>query len=341
MSQPDRANAERAIAVDTTIEPPLVANVEQMVAAAQSPSSGAPFPPSADVDLVDSGRPDTIRGRLIDIWDHRELLANMTRRDVKTRHKNSLLGAAWNLLNPLLQLAIYSVVFTFFLSSGTPRYPLKLLSGMVIYQLFSMGVTGATVSIVSNAALIKKISFPREVLPLAAVGSSFSTFLFRLTILCVGLAAFRQPPEWSMIWLLIPIVVIVLIMASGLGLLFAALNVLYRDVQHFLDLALLALFWFTPIIYAYDFVAIAIEDLFGYERIAMANPMTPLIVAFQRVMYNPTNFSIEDQANFQRMLRPTWWYVENLAISGAFALALLYCGWRVFTKIEADFAERL
>lgn len=312
-----------------------------MVAAAQSPSSGPSRSGLSDAELVDSGRPDTVAGRLVDIWNHRELLANMTRREVKTRHKNSLLGAAWNLLNPLLQLAIYSVVFTYFLASGTPRYPLKLLSGLVIYQFFSMGVTGATTSIVSNAPLIKKISFPREVLPLAAVGSSFSTFYFRFCILCVGLAVFRQSPEWSMLWLLIPIVIIVLIMASGLGLLLAGLNVLYRDVQHFLDLALMALFWFTPIIYAYDFVGGAAERIFGYERIAMLNPMSPLVVAFQRVMYNPTNFTIEEQANFQRMLRPSWWYVENLAISAVFALVLLYFGWRVFTKIEADFAERL
>ena len=296
------------------------------------------------IDLVEAGfRPPNPLSRLADVFTHRELLANLTRREIKVRHKNSILGVAWNLMNPLLYLGIFSVVFTFLLPSGVPRYALNLLAGLLVYDLFSAGVTGATSSVVANSPLVKKIWFPREILPIASVASNIVPFLSRLAILCVGLAGFRQSPEWSMLWLLVPAMVITMVMAVGLGLMLSALNVFYRDVQHFLELAFLALFWFTPIVYRYDFIGNALRDQFGIsaERLAMLNPITPLVITFQRVMYNPTNFSIEDQANFELMLRPTSWYLQNLAVSAVAAGIFLYFGLRVFAKLEGSFAERL
>ncbi len=295
-------------------------------------------------ELLEAGfRPAGPISRLRDIVGHRELLANLTRREIKVRHKNSILGVAWNLMNPLLYLSIFSLVFTYLLPSGIPRYALNLLSGLLVYDLFSTGVTVATSSVVANAPLVKKIWFPREILPIAAVASNLVPFASRLVILCVGLAAFRQSPEWSMMWLLLPAIVITLVMAVGLGLMLSALNVFFRDVQHFLELAFLALFWFTPIVYAYDFVGNAIRDQFGVgaERLAMINPVTPLVITFQRVMYNPTNFSPEDQERFVLMLRPTSWYLENLAVSAVCAVVLLLVGLRVFARLEGSFAERL
>lgn len=293
---------------------------------------------------VEAGyRPAGVMSRIRDVVSHRELVANLTRREVKVRHKNSLLGVLWNLMNPLLYLAIFSVVFAVLLKNDIPRYALNLLAGLLIYDLFSAGTTAATSSIVSNSVLVKKIWFPREILPVAAVAANLVPFVSRLAILGVGLAIFGQSPEWSMIWLLIPALAITLIMALGLGLLLSALNVLYRDVQHFLELAFLALFWFTPIVYGYDFIGNALRDRFGVsaERLAMLNPVTPLVTTFQRVLYNPTNFGAEDQAKFELMLRPTTWYLENLAISAVVAAVLLVAGLRVFGRLEGSFAERL
>lgn len=313
-----------------------------MLTAASSRSN--PNAPRPTVGLVEAGfRPAGPVSRLADVVHHRELLANLTRREIKVRHKNSILGVAWNLMNPLLYLTIFSVVFTFLLPSGIPRYALNLLSGLLIYDLFSAGVTGATSSIVANTPLVQKIWFPREILPIASVLSNMVPFFSRLAILCIGLAIFRQSPEWSMMWLLVPAVLITMVMATGLGLMLSALNVFFRDVQHFLELAFLALFWFTPIVYAYDFVGNAIRDQFGVgaERLAMINPITPLVITFQRVMYNPTNFAPEDQERFALMLRPSSWYLENMAVSAVVALVLLLAGLRVFAKLEGSFAERL
>ena len=294
--------------------------------------------------LVEVGqRSPKLAARASDVWASRELLRNLTWREIKVRHKNSILGAAWNLLNPLLHLMIFSVVFTFFLPSGVPRYPLKLLSGLVVFQLFSMGVTAATTSITGNSSLVKKIWFPLELLPIAAVGSNLVTFLSRLMILGIGLTMFRQPPEWSMIWLVPLALAVTLLLAVAMGILLSALNVYFRDTQHFLEMAMLALFWFTPIVYAFDFVGEALIGRFGIgaDRLAMLNPLVPSVIVFQRVLYNPTNFGPEDQANFELLLRPASWYAQNLAISGGFAVIMLIIGVRVFAKLERNYAERL
>lgn len=307
--------------------------------------AGADDPDDPDlVPLVEAGRrPLSPRHRLADVVRHRHLLANLIRREVTVRHKNSFLGFAWNLMNPLLYLVIFSVVFTVLLPSGVPRYALNLLAGLLVYDLFAAGVTGATASVVGSSHLVQKIWFPREVLPVAAVAANLVPFASRLVILGIGLVMFRQSPEWSMLWLLIPALITTLTMAIGLGMILAALNVFFRDVQHFLELALLALFWFTPIVYAFDFVGTALQDRFGVgaERLAMLNPLVPLVTTFQRVLYNPTNFSPEQQEHFALMLRPTSWYLENLAIAGGAAVVFLLVGLRVFARLEASFAERL
>jgi ABC-2 type transport system permease protein len=295
-------------------------------------------------DLVEAGyrSPGSFR-RLTDVLRHRQLLANLTRREVTVRHKNSFLGFAWNLMNPLLYLVIFSLVFTFLLPSGVPRYALNLLAGLLVYDLFAGGVTAATNSVVGNSHLVQKIWFPREVLPVAAVAANLVPFASRLIILGVGLTIFRQSPEWSMLWLLIPAVVITLTMAVGLGLILSALNVFFRDVQHFLELALLALFWFTPIVYAFDFAGGELRARFGVgaERFLMLNPLVPLVTTFQRVLYNPTNFSEEQQASFELLLQPTRWYLQNLVGSAVAAVVLLAIGVRVFARLEGSFAERL
>ncbi len=313
-----------------------------MRTAARTASVAASFADSAE--LVEAGyRPPRIIPRLVEVFQTRELLINLTRRELKVQHKNSMLGFAWNLMNPLLHLTIFSFVFGLILKNGLPLYALNLLSGLLVFQLFSGAITGATLSITGNAPLVTKIWFPREILPLSKVGAELMTFFSKTIILLVGLAVFRQSPEWTMLWLLVPALLITLIMATGIGMILAALNVLYRDIQHFLELALLALFWFTPIVYAYDFVGEAVRDRFGvgYERLAMLNPITPIVITFQRVLYNPTNFSTEDQAKFTLLLRPWTWYATNLAISATFAVIMLFVGLRLFARMERSFGEQL
>jgi ABC-2 type transport system permease protein len=302
--------------------------------------------------LENGNRPPQLLGRIRDIWNYRELLSNLVRRELKVKYKDSILGFLWTLLNPLLYLVVFSVVFDLILGSTVPRYGLLLLSGLLAYNLFSIGLTAATTSITANGPLVQKVWFPREILPLAAVGANLITFFFQLIVLGIGLAVLRQSPEWSMLWLTVPALIVTLLMAIGLGLLLSGLNVYFRDVQHFLELGLLTWFWFTPIVYPFQRVAqYFVDESFPLgERIAMLNPMIPVVTTFQRVVYNPTNFTDEPDViedNFRLLIGPdgdlhgSLWYLGNLGVAAVFGVVFVYIGFKVFTRVEANLGEEL
>lgn len=296
--------------------------------------------------LLENGtRPPAFWARVADIWAYRELLGNLARRELKVKYKNSVLGFVWTLLNPLLYLVVFTIVFTVILKNPTPRYGLLLLSGLLAFNLFSVGLTAATTSITANGPLVQKVWFPREILPLAAVGANLITFCFQMIILAVGLAIFRQSPEWSMLWLAIPALLATLMITIGLGLMLSAMNVYFRDVQHFLELGLLTWFWLTPVVYLYSFVAKALIEHFGArgERLAMLNPLVPIVITFQRILYNPKNFTPAQQAGaFDQLLgRSTLWYLENLGVSIAYGVLFIYLGFKIFSRLEANLGEEL
>lgn len=293
--------------------------------------------------LANAAGPTTLWARAVSVWSYRELLLNLIRRELKVKYKDSVFGFLWTLMNPLLYMAVFSFVFSVILRSGTPNFGLLLLSGLLVFNLFSNGLRAATTSITGNGPLVQKVWFPREILPLAAIGAELVTFFFQLIILMLGLAAFRQTPEWTMLWLAIPALLAVLLLVTGLGLLLAGLNVHFRDVEHFLDIALLMWFWLTPVVYTYDLVARLLIDNYGAaaERLTVLNPVLPMVVTFQRILYNPTNFDGEEQAQFDLMLRPTSWYLQNLGISLAVGAVMLFIGFRVFTRVEGDLGEAL
>src|SRR3954466_14984163 len=116
------------------------------------------------------------RERLFRIFRYHELLVGMGRKGLKIKYKNSVLGFAWSLLNPLLYLVVFYIAFEKILGSGVPAFPIWLLSGLLVWNLFSAALAGATTSVVGNAGLVKKVAFPREILPLAAVGTALVHF---------------------------------------------------------------------------------------------------------------------------------------------------------------------
>jgi ABC-2 type transport system permease protein len=295
--------------------------------------------------LLENGtRPPGFLARAVDIWKYRELLGNLVRRELKVKYKNSVLGFVWTLLNPLLYLVIFTIVFSIILKNPVPRYGLLLLSGLLPFNLFSVGLTAATTSITANGPLVQKVWFPREILPLASIGANLITFFFQMTILLTGLALFRQTPQWSMLWLLVPALILTLMIGAGLGLMLSALNVYFRDVQHFLELGLLTWFWLTPVVYNFQLVGQALIARVGAggERWAALNPMLPIVITFQRVLYNPLNFDAKQQEGFALMLhRSSLWYLENLGISALFGMAFLYFGFKVFSRLEANLGEEL
>ena len=189
--------------------------------------------------------------RVADIWSYRELLVGLVRKELKLKYKNSTLGFLWSLVNPLLYLVVFSVAFQLILRAGIPSFPVFLLSGLLVWNLFASGVTAGTASVVVNASLVKKVWFPREILVLASIGSAVVNFFLQIGVLIVFLAVIRYDVALSFLPLMLPALLVLILLTSAIALTLAAVNVYLRDTQHFLELALLAWFWMTPIVYPF------------------------------------------------------------------------------------------
>jgi ABC-2 type transport system permease protein len=278
------------------------------------------------------------RERLVRIIRYRELLVGMVRKELKIKYKNSVLGFAWSLLNPILYLVVFWIAFEKILGTGIPSFPIWLLTGLLVWNLFSTGLGAATGSVVANSGLVKKVSFPREILPLAAVGSMLVHFFLQSLVLFAVLAVV----QWSVAWVYIPLVPIalltLLLVTSSIGILLSATNVYLRDTQHFVELALLAWFWITPIVYPFQLVGT--RDTV-WSKIWMANPVTPIVLVFQRAIYAKLdNTSVTPT----QPLLPhwSWWgYAGYLGYSIVFGIIMLVLAVWVFGRSEANFAEEL
>src|SRR5438128_97031 len=276
---------------------------------------------------------------------YRELLVGMTRKELKVKYKNSILGFAWSLLNPLLYLVVFYVAFVKILGSGVPSFPIFLLSGLLVWNLFSTGLAAACSSVVANAGLVKKVSFPREILPLAAVGSMLVHFFLQSLVLFAVLAVVRWDVAWAYIPLL-PVALLALVLLTGaLGILLSATNVYLRDTQHFLELALLAWFWVTPIVYG--FMTIGRRGGGWFYRVYLLNPVTPIVLMFERAIYaRLDNPKIQPTAAVPKanQILPHWpmtTYLAYLGYSFVFAFVVFAIAVWVFGRSEANFAEEL
>jgi ABC-2 type transport system permease protein len=278
--------------------------------------------------------------RVIAIYQYRELLAGLVRKELKVKYKDSALGAIWSMLNPALYLVVFYVVFQIFLKSGIPKFAIFLLSGLLVWNFFSTALMGATTSVVTNAALLKKVSFPREVLPLAPIGAAIVHFFLQGIVLALALAAFRYEASLKFALLLVPALLVLVLLTAALGILFAALNVPLRDMQHLLELTLVAWFWMTPIVYPFRLVADRIE---GKTWLMFLNPVTAIVIAFQRAIYNRVD-AVNGDGNVTHILPVETslnWYLLHIGIVALASLGLLAVSMTIFGRLEGNFAEEL
>lgn len=276
-----------------------------------------------------SKRPNPLQ-RLASVWRYRELLRNLVRKELKIKYKNSVLGFVWTLLNPTLYLVVFTIVFQELLPNGVDDFAIFFLAGLLAWNLFSTALGGATGSIVNNASLVSKVWFPREILPLAAIGASLMHFAFQATVLLSALIVFGRAPDWELLPLVPVAMLVLLLFAAALGVLLAALNVYLRDVQHLLELALTAWFWLSPIVYPFRLID---QRLGERASLALLNPVIPVIITFQKAIYNPTDDTV-----------PTFgagWYLRNLGLTAAGAFVLLLVALHVFGRLEDNFAEEI
>ncbi|HVM11370.1 MAG TPA: ABC transporter permease [Actinomycetota bacterium] len=282
-----------------------------------------------------------VRTRIADLWRRREVLVNLARKETKVKYKSSALGVAWSMMNPLLYLVVFFVVFTFILPSRVPDFAVYLLSGLLAWALFSTGLSGATSSVVNNASLVGKVAFPREILPLSALGSSLVNFGFQFLVLLAVMLATGYGFLGSQIVLLPLALAVLLLFTLAVGLLTSALNVRYRDTAHLVELLLLAWFWFTPVIYPARLVLDKSTELGSplLFQLYQLNPMVHVVLGFQRALYGARTFP--DGTTPVLPDAGLAWYAIRLGVLGAISLALLLLTWRLFFRRSGDFAEEL
>jgi homopolymeric O-antigen transport system permease protein len=219
-----------------------------------------------------------------DIVRYRELFANLFRRDLKAKYKGSVLGVAWSLANPLALMAIYLLVFSFLWRAvDLPHYPLYLLSGLAVWIFFSTSLQAGARSLLDNADLIKKVRFPRQLVPLSLVATQLVSFAVMIPALIV-VDAIVIPEARDTVWLALPIAALIVVLVAGVALTIASLNVLYRDVEHLLQALLLPWFFLTPIVYSYSLAAFERHETV-VQILRWGNFVTPPIEALRAPLY--------------------------------------------------------
>ncbi|KRC52224.1 sugar ABC transporter [Leifsonia sp. Root227] len=267
---------------------------------------------------------------LREIFRHRELLSLLVRRDLKSRYKDSVLGFVWTLVRPLTQLLIYAIVIGQVLGAARniPDFAIYVFTGLTVYSLFSEIISGTTASIVGNSGLIKKIYLPREIFPLASVGSAIFNFLIQFVILLVATLVIGKPPLHAETWYLIPSVLLLLVFGTAFGLLLSAVNVYLRDVQYLVEVVLLLLLWASPIVYSWTMVRDALGHSLALD-IYTDNPITLAVLGFQKAMW----VGGQGVAEYPDLL------LMRMGIAFAIGVVLLFVFQRVFSRLQGNFAQ--
>jgi len=258
----------------------------------------------------------------------RDLLANLTLRELRSKYKRSALGWAWSLVNPLATLAVYSLVFGLILRvqaprgnpSGTHNFALYLSCALLPWNFLANSLGTGVMAIVGNAGIVKKVWFPRELLPISVVLSWTVSLLIEMALLATAFLAFG-----NMVLPWIPMVLAVIVLqtafCTGLAMLAAAANVYFRDVQHILGILLQVWFYLTPVVYSVNLVQSHGQKLFFFYRL---NPLYHFVAAYRALLYD-----------LRAPSAATW---GAMIIS---ALASLALGSLVFGRLAPKFAEEL
>lgn len=283
----------------------------------------------------------SVWSRLGGLWTHRELLLNLIRKELKVKYKDSVLGFVWSMLNPALYLLVFYFVFQIVLRNTIPQFAIYLLCGLLVWNLFSTAVPGATTSVVGNASIVKKVAFPREMLALSAVGASLVFFFLQAIVLVIALLAFQIRPALHYLPLLAAALITLLVFAGALAVFLSAVNVYLRDTQHLLELVFVAWFWATPIVYPYRTIADRLAK-HGLAWVTLLNPLTPIVLTFQRALYaRPEPKGTDGNIVHILPLAGPWWYLEVLGIVCGISAVLFLIALAVFGRLEGNFAEEL
>ena len=252
-----------------------------------------------------------------ELYNYRELLKTNVQKEVRGKYKNSFLGILWSFLNPLLQLAVYSIIFGSLLGGGNPTYHIYVCVALIPWTYFTSAIQQADYTIIANGNIIKKVYFPRSILPISIATSGAINFVIS-TIIILAFCLFSEL-GLTLYALWYPIILLIqYILILGISFLVSSITVYIRDLEHIIGVVLMAAFYATPIVYRLDQLP---ENL---QMIMNLNPMTHIINAYRDIFY------------YQQM--PDF---LSLGVLFVVSMGLLVGGYFVFKKLQKGFAEEL
>lgn len=277
-------------------------------------------------------------GGLADVFRSRFLLKLLVRKELKVRYRGSVLGLLWSYVKPGVQFLVFYLALGVFLGlersarnpDGLPNYAVYLFSGIVLINFFTEALGNAARSIVGNGGLIKKIYLPRELFPVASVWVSAVHFFPQLVVLVGACFIAGWHPNALQLAMAVLSFIMVALLATGLGLLFGAVNVYFRDSENFVDMLLMIATWASPVMYSWTMVQ---EKLRAWYTLYQVNPVTIAVEGFHYAFWLPTT---DGSAGIPPHLL-TLWMPVGLAIS----ILVLLLGQLIFRRLEGRFAQEL
>ena len=251
------------------------------------------------------------------LYEYRELLKTSISKDVRGKYKNSVLGILWSFLNPLLQIAVYAIVFPLIMKSNLPNYTVFLCCGLIPWNFFSAAISRTSFTMVENGNIIKKVYFPREILPISVVTSEAINFIIPTIIILAFVLGYGMGLSKFLIFY--PLVLLVqYVLLIGISFIVSSVTVYFRDLQHFIGIALQLLFYATPIVYAPNTIP---EN---FQWILKFNPMTYVINGYRDIFY------------YKQM--PD---LSSMAMVLVIGIIVCLLGYFIFSKLQRKFAEEL
>lgn len=251
------------------------------------------------------------------IYNYRELLKNNVKKEIRGKYKNSALGVVWTFLNPLLQLLVYAIIFPLILKTTQPFYVVFVCVGLVPWTFFTTSVAQAAWTIIANGNIVKKVYFPREILPISIVTSGMVNFLISTIIIVAFCLVYGLGLTKYVIFF--PLVLLIqYILQLAIAFIVSAITVYLRDLEHFIQIILQVMFYATPIVYSANNIPEA------FQIIMTLNPMAHIINGYRSIFYYQTMPDLK-------------------SLFGLLAISIVGCiiGYLVFRKLQKGFAEEL
>jgi ABC-type polysaccharide/polyol phosphate export permease len=276
--------------------------------------------------------------KLGDLWRARELLTQLVRKELKVRYKSSALGFVWSMLTPALMTVVFTIVFTLVVPIPVEQFAAFFLAGYLLWQFFQNSCQGAIHSIVGNGDLVKKVYFPREVLPLSHVLAQLVHLLLALVVIAPYLVVTRGVGVLVHLPGTLVAIVLLTVFASGVALWFAAVNVVFRDLQELFVVLFLVWFYATPVLYPLALVRAELGSGSLIVRLLELNPMTWFVESFRAPLYGTV---VHVESGTITAGPPTWPTSGSLALATGWALASFAIGYVVFLRRSRSFAKEV